>query len=105
MHNRWRRTDGENIRQWVGERYELDSASGVYGRPGAQSLAYSEGDATEDALLAIVQGATDCSVLSDELRLAIKDWPTEYHLSALRANLLRHLPIRHGECVLELGAG
>lgn len=105
MHKRSRQAKGDNVRRWVEERYALDSVSGVYWRPGTESLAYSDGDAMEDALLAAVQRAKDCSVLSDELRAAITDWPTEYHLSAARANLLRHLPIRAGDSVLELGAG
>ncbi len=83
----------------------LDERTGVYQPGHATSFAYSDGDAQEEGLLAILRSTDDCSVLSDDLRNAITDWPSEYHLSSARANLLRHLPIAPGDTVLELGAG
>jgi 2-polyprenyl-3-methyl-5-hydroxy-6-metoxy-1,4-benzoquinol methylase len=60
-------------------------------------------DGAEAELAAIMAGATDRSSSSDELRAAIHDWPTKYHLSPMRANLLR--PLRLGHRLLEVGAG
>jgi O-antigen biosynthesis protein len=105
MHKRARIDSLDGIRQWRDGRYLPDPQTGVLRRPGVATLRYSDGDATEDRLLTILRQAKDLSVLSDELRAAIVDWPTEYHLSPVRANLLRHLPIAPGETVLELGAG
>jgi SAM-dependent methyltransferase len=75
-------------------------------RGGAISFSYSDGAEIELRLLEIVRGADDRSVLSEQLRNAISDWPSRYHLSARRANLLR--PLEHlfrGQKVLEVGAG
>ncbi|MCC7124479.1 MAG: glycosyltransferase [Acidobacteria bacterium] len=85
--------------QWHGE-------SRLFVRAGADdAFAYSEGDATEDTLLAIVREAADVSLHSPELAAAISDWPTRYHLSAARAHLLRPLaPLLRGT-TLEIGAG
>jgi SAM-dependent methyltransferase len=80
-------------------------AHGVLMRPDAAPFAYSDGDAAEDALLAALAASADRSVASDELRSRIIDWPSRYHLSPDRANLLRHLPWRAGDRVLEIGAG
>jgi exopolysaccharide biosynthesis predicted pyruvyltransferase EpsI/SAM-dependent methyltransferase len=62
-------------------------------------------DGSEDELLGIISGATDRSITSEELRAAIHDWPTRYHLSPLRANLLRPLSLPAGARILEVGAG
>ena len=89
------------------DHYFLDAASGCWTpRGGAISFSYSDGAEIELRLLEIVQGADDRSVLSEQLRNAISDWPSRYHLSARRANLLR--PLEHlfrGQKVLEVGAG
>ena len=72
--------------------------------PAAQ-IAYTDGDATENAILAIVESESDLGPGSPGLSRHIKDWPTEYHFSPLRLNLLR--PVRHllrGR-VLEVGGG
>ncbi|MBB3268230.1 SAM-dependent methyltransferase [Azospirillum sp. OGB3] len=72
--------------------------------PAAQ-IAYTDGDATENAILAIVESEPDLGPGSPGLSRHIKDWPTEYHFSPLRLNLLR--PVRHllrGR-VLEVGGG
>lgn len=62
-------------------------------------------DGSEDALLAIVRAAADRSSTSDELEAHIVDWPTRYHLSQHRANLVRPLRLRPGQRVLDVGAG
>lgn len=87
--------------------YLLDAASGCWiPRGGAAAFSYSDGAEIERRLLEIVRAADDRSVLSEQLRDAISDWPSRYHLSARRANLLR--PLEHlfrGREVLEVGAG
>lgn len=89
------------------ERYSLDDASGCWlPAAGAQSFAYSDGADVEQRLFKIVRCAWDRSVLSEELRAAITDWPSRYHLSPRRANLLRPIEAAlKGRHVLEVGAG
>ncbi|MFP3543369.1 class I SAM-dependent methyltransferase [Rhizobium sp. SIMBA_035] len=66
---------------------------------------YNDGDASETRILNIMQSATDTSLFSKELAGAISDWPSNYHLSPIRANLFR--PIKHmlRGPILEIGAG
>lgn len=78
---------------------------GVLIAPMATPFAYSDGDAAEDGLVAALLASADRSVASDELRARINDWPSRYHLSPERANLLRHLPWHASDRVLEIGAG
>ncbi|WP_170064607.1 rhamnan synthesis F family protein [Caldimonas caldifontis] len=86
--------------------YVLDEASGVMRRADAPPFRYNDGDAVEMAIHGIISSSSDVSCGSDDLVRQITDWPTLYHLSAARANLLR--PIEHllrGKRVLELGSG
>jgi SAM-dependent methyltransferase len=64
---------------------------------------YSDG--SEGRILEILAGASDRSSDSDELAAAITDWPSRYHLSRQRANLLRPLRLGAGLRILEIGAG
>jgi GT2 family glycosyltransferase/SAM-dependent methyltransferase/glycosyltransferase involved in cell wall biosynthesis len=67
---------------------------------------YSDGDVVENRIAAIVDGLTDRSSLSPELLAAIMDWPSLYHLSPKRGNLLRPFTDSlRGRRVLEVGAG
>ncbi len=73
---------------------------------------YSDGEASEATLYQILSKTQNLSCDSAELQAQIIDWPTEYHLSNSRANLLRPLNLRaanhedNGEIrVLELGCG
>ena len=88
------------------ETYELDPQTRVYSRrSGLAPFAYNDGDEVEERLLRVVSAASDLSVLSLELASQIRDWPSRYHLSATRANLLRPLqPLLRGR-ILEIGAG
>ncbi|MCC5952196.1 MAG: methyltransferase domain-containing protein [Acidimicrobiia bacterium] len=81
--------------------HTTDARSGV--RLIGDPLSYADG--AEHALLATMQDAADRSSLSDELATGIVDWPTRYHLSRLRANLLRPLTLSPGLRVLDVGAG
>jgi 2-polyprenyl-3-methyl-5-hydroxy-6-metoxy-1,4-benzoquinol methylase len=62
-------------------------------------------DSSEQRILGILENAGDRSAESDELAAHISDWPSRYHLSRQRANLLRPLQLGDGLRVLEVGAG
>ncbi|WP_326541312.1 glycoside hydrolase family 99-like domain-containing protein [Pseudorhodoferax sp.] len=80
--------------------------TGVWASPDFAGIAYSDGDEVEQRLAALIAGAEDLSVLSDELKQHITDWPSLYHLSSSRANILRPFAARlAGAQVLEIGAG
>ena len=80
--------------------------SGVWALRGeAGSFEYSDGDAEEENLESILTSATNLSSLSLELEEKHNDWASEYHLSPLRANLLRYLDLTHKKTALELGCG
>ncbi|MXW43024.1 MAG: methyltransferase domain-containing protein [Acidimicrobiia bacterium] len=68
-----------------------------------EPLLYADG--VEPELLAVISGAADRRVGSDELAKAIRDWPTAYHLSPERAVLLAPLRIAPQDRVLDVGAG
>lgn len=86
--------------------YVRDATSGVFRRrDGSSGFPYSDGDEVEARLESVIAAAHDLSVLSDELAAQIQDWPSAYHLSSRRSNLLRPLqPLLTGT-VLEVGAG
>ncbi|MGY4643127.1 rhamnan synthesis F family protein [Cellulomonas sp. URHB0016] len=66
---------------------------------------YNDGDDFESSVAQAVRDSTDLSSRSPELSRHIRDWPTRYHLSSQRANLVRPLlPLMEGP-VLEIGAG
>jgi SAM-dependent methyltransferase len=85
--------------------YVRDPVTGVWSRPGHVGLSYSDGEAAESELMAIVSAARDRSTDSPELAAAIHDWITEYHLSLQRTHLLRPLRLARGQTLVELGAG
>ena len=81
---------------------------GVHGRVGererlGEPVPYLDGSEAE--LLTVMTAAADRDTGSDELAAAVHDWPTRYHLSRSRANLLRPLRIEPGMRVLDVGAG
>lgn len=86
--------------------YALDPAAQIWVREGFCGIAYSDGDEVEQRIGAIVGNATDLSVLSSELRGHCTDWPSLYHLTSARANILRPFEsMLSGAQVLEIGAG
>lgn len=66
-------------------------------------VAYS--DNAEDRIFDILTTVSDPSDGSDELAAQIKDWPTRYHCSPQRSNILRPFRITPGMTILEIGAG
>lgn len=85
--------------------YAKSLTDGVWQRPDHGNFGYSDGDEVEDRIVAIMRNAQDRSVLSTELRASIQDWPTRYHLSPLRANILRPVESVLRGSVLEIGSG
>ncbi|WBV22801.1 class I SAM-dependent methyltransferase [Pantoea piersonii] len=67
---------------------------------------YNDGDEFENYILDVVSNASDCSVMSPELATKIKDWPSLYHLTSKRSNLLRPFAKDFaGKRILEIGSG
>lgn len=86
--------------------YSFKSDAGIWSKPGYGGIAYSDGDDVEQRIANIIREAQDVSVLSSELRQHCTDWPSLYHLTGTRANILRPLHDRlRGAEVLEIGAG
>ncbi|MFW2439295.1 MAG: class I SAM-dependent methyltransferase [Arenicellales bacterium] len=82
--------------------------SGLWLLPGTDidsDFAYSDGDEEESYVMQVIANAEDTSSTSAELESHIRDWPSEYHLTSKRANLLRALDLSGLENVLELGCG
>lgn len=85
--------------------YTFQPEQRIWARTTPATFDYSDGDGTENTLYRIIHEASDVSIFSKELRSSCTDWPTLYHLSASRANLLRPLSQRLKSNVLEIGAG
>lgn len=56
-------------------------------------------------LLSRLKECRDLSCSSKELALHINDWPSEYHLSSIRHNLLKPITFSCDHRILELGSG
>lgn len=84
----------------------LDKKTGLYSLETGDHRDFGYSDGSEDRVLKIILAATDRSCNSMELESSINDWPTRYHLSNLRTNVLRALSfLKKDSRVLELGAG
>lgn len=81
------------------------TSNGIWVRENSDIFNYSDGDNIEDRLLRQVKGAADVSLASDELQCLIIDWPSEYHFSPLRANLLSSFYMERFTNILEIGSG
>ena len=92
------------ITDWVETPLQAD-ADGVWASPGATPLPYSDGGEVERSLEKVLRSARDLGSSSDELASRIKDWPSEYHLSPKRAQLLRGFDFDPAAKVLEIGSG
>ncbi len=86
--------------------YVQSQPTAIWMKPGFAGIGYSDGDAVEERIAALLAKASDLSVLSAELATHISDWPTLYHLSNSRANIARPFQdLITGADVLEIGAG
>ena len=96
----------EPLADLLSQHYSQDLETGVWAVEAAQSIDYSDGDEVEERIFAAVKQADDLSLYSKELLAHQIDWPSIYHLSPDRVNLLRpfaaHLA---GLRILELGCG
>ena len=79
----------------------------VYGTPSREQVdfGYSDGEQVEQYLFKVLSEADDLSSRSSELQSKIIDWPSEYHLTSDRANLLRGFDLSSIKTALELGSG
>lgn len=86
--------------------YIYRAQDNFYQRAQAEAFGYEDAGNAEQRLYDIIRQARDKSVFSDELASKATDWPSYYHLTSQRANLLRPFAetIANGK-VLELGAG
>lgn len=81
-------------------------ADGVYRKNAEQrAFDYSDGEAAEQLLHQILSDSSDLSSTSKELDAKVVDWPSEYHLSSVRANILRGFDLTGVTRILELGCG
>ena len=96
-----------NIHQvLISHNFIIDEASGVWHQVPLPEFAYNDGDDAENYILEALKQTQDVSVNSTELILKMKDWPSLYHLSSTRSNLLR--PFEGwlaGKKILEIGCG
>lgn len=87
------------------QNYIYDQRLRIWSRPSSGSIAYSDGEEVENYLLSALREINDLSAASSEVVSLIRDWPSEYHLSPIRHNLLRPFNIKPSDRVLELGCG
>jgi 2-polyprenyl-3-methyl-5-hydroxy-6-metoxy-1,4-benzoquinol methylase len=86
--------------------YVFDIQRNTWSRPDYADIPSSDSDEAELRIAGIINNARDLTTLSAELASHCKDWPTTYHLSRKRANLLRPFEDQlRGKSVLEIGAG
>ncbi len=83
---------------------EADSF-GVWRLRGHENFGYSDGLASERYLSDVFNSAVDRSSSSEELESYIKDWPSEYHLTRKRSQLLSGFEFDRKMRVLEVGCG
>ncbi|GIG39625.1 rhamnan synthesis F family protein [Cellulomonas phragmiteti] len=85
--------------------YRRTTPTGPWSPQGAPEFGYNDGDQHETWVADVVRSATDTGSSSRELEAGIRDWPSLYHLSHQRGNLVRPLLASMRGPVLELGAG
>lgn len=86
--------------------FKLDQTTGVWQKKNQVNFSYSDGDDIENYLLDSIRNCKDKSISSVELNQYIKDWPTLYHLSRRRSNIIRPFAsFLKGKKVLEIGCG
>ncbi len=79
---------------------------GSWHRPGTESaFGYNDGDEAENHVARTVREADDVSAQSTDLRAGIRDWPSLYHLTSQRGNVVAPFLDHLTGPVLEIGAG
>jgi len=86
--------------------YIYRTEDNFYQRAQTEAFGYQDVGNAEQRLYDMIRQSRDKSVFSSELAAKATDWPSYYHLTSQRANLLRPFAdkIANGK-VLELGAG
>ncbi|QDC44351.1 O-linked N-acetylglucosamine transferase family protein [Methylophilus medardicus] len=86
--------------------YIYRAQDNFYQRAQTEAFAYQDVGNAEQRLYDMIRQSSDKSVFSSELSAKATDWPSYYHLTSQRANLLRPFADKiAGGKVLELGAG
>jgi O-antigen biosynthesis protein len=86
--------------------YIFDPINKIWMMPDYPGIQYNDGDEVENRIANVIKSAVDLSVLSTELRMNCVDWPSTYHLTGARANIMRPFEdIYKNASVLEIGAG
>lgn len=92
--------------QTIRQHYLFDEINKVWRRNTDHEFSYSDGKEVEQRILSAIKNCRDVSVYSQELISHQIDWPSEYHLSADRSNLLRPFAAQlRNKSILELGCG
>ncbi|AYF34590.1 hypothetical protein CUU95_12585 [Vreelandella alkaliphila] len=95
-----------NIKSLLESRYFFNKNAGFWCSPDSTEFNYSDGDDVENRLLNALRKVEDTSLYSSELFKQQTDWPSTYHLSVDRVNILRPFAQSlSGASVLELGCG
>lgn len=94
-----------NFEKALRENYVFDQSINLWHRQDGVVFQYSDGDEVEDRIAAIMQSSFDRSTMSIELQQSITDWPSNYHFSSRRANLMRPIRDLLKGTILEIGAG
>ncbi|MDO9366615.1 MAG: class I SAM-dependent methyltransferase [Methylotenera sp.] len=86
--------------------YQYNSTDNFYHRPNDGEFGYKDSGDAQNRIYNIIRGAKDRGMFSSEVMNQASDWPTFYHLTPMRANILRPFAkeIAAGH-TLELGAG
>ena len=86
--------------------YQYNSTDNFYHRPTDGEFGYKDSGDAQNRIYNIIRGAEDRGMFSPEVMNQASDWPTFYHLTPMRANILRPFAkeIAAGR-TLELGAG
>ncbi|MEH6589916.1 MAG: class I SAM-dependent methyltransferase [Halioglobus sp.] len=92
------------LSSWVDNSLVLGD-NGIFVEEGHESIAYTDGKDVERYLHRAFTSCSDLSSTSAELESWIKDWPSEYHLSRGRAQLLNGLSYDSSATVMEVGCG
>jgi len=86
--------------------YSINLELNVFQSAEYEDIAYNDGDESENRVLNAIKNAVEIDSLSDELETHCIDWPSTYHLSKRRGNLLRPFAEQFkGKMVLEIGSG
>jgi 2-polyprenyl-3-methyl-5-hydroxy-6-metoxy-1,4-benzoquinol methylase len=86
--------------------YIHDGQLNIYKSESFSDIAYNDGDESELRILSAIQNANEIDSLSDELEKHCIDWPSTYHLSKRRGNLLRPFAANFkNKTILEIGSG